>query len=94
MFKFYYAPHTCALASHIALEQAGAAFETVRLDFTSNGQRTAEYLAINPKGRVPALKRGPRQVSDGASSRQSQQLRYATERQRWRKASPRLRWGR
>ena len=55
MLKFYYAPHTCALASHIALEQAGAAYETVRVDFATNGQRTPEYLAINPKGRVPAL---------------------------------------
>jgi glutathione S-transferase len=55
MLKFYYAPHTCALASHIALEQAGAGYETVRVDFAANGQRTPEYLAINPKGRVPAL---------------------------------------
>ncbi len=55
MLKFYYAPHTCALASHIALEQAGAQYETVRVDFASNGQHAPEYLAINPKGRVPAL---------------------------------------
>ena len=55
MLKLYYAPHTCALASHIALEQAGADYETVRVDFTTNGQRKPEYLAINPKGRVPAL---------------------------------------
>ena len=55
MLKLYYAPHTCALASHIALEQAGADYETERVDFASNGQRTPEYLAINPKGRVPSL---------------------------------------
>ena len=55
MLKFYYAPNTCALASHIALEQAGAKYETVRVDFATNGQRKPEYLAINPKGRVPAL---------------------------------------
>jgi len=55
MLKLYYAPGTCALASHIALEEAGAEFETVRIDFRSNGQRKPEYLAINPKGRVPAL---------------------------------------
>ena len=51
----YYAPHTCALASHIALEQAGAEYEARRLDFSSNEQRSPEYLRINPKGRVPAL---------------------------------------
>jgi len=55
MFRFYYAPHTCALASHIALEQAGADYEAVRVDFATNGQRRPDYLAINPKGRVPAL---------------------------------------
>jgi glutathione S-transferase len=55
MYKFYYAPGTCALASHIALEEAGAAYQAVRLDFKSNQQNSPEYLAINPKGRVPAL---------------------------------------
>ena len=55
MIKLFYAPHTCSLASHIALEEAGAAYTTVRVDFASNGQRRPEYLAINPKGRVPAL---------------------------------------
>lgn len=55
MLKLYYAPGTCALASHIALEETGAEFETVRIDFRNNEQRKPEYLAINPKGRVPAL---------------------------------------
>ena len=55
MLKLYYAPNTCALASHIALIEAGADFEAVRLDFTKQQQQSADYLAINPKGRVPAL---------------------------------------
>ena len=55
MLRLYYAPHTCALASHLALELAGAAYDTVRVDFAKNGQRAPEYLAVNPKGRVPAL---------------------------------------
>ena len=55
MLKLYYAADTCALASHIALEEAGAGFDTVRIDFRNNEQRRPEYLAINPKGRVPAL---------------------------------------
>ena len=55
MLKLFYAPNTCALASHIALEEAGADYETVRLDFRANEQRKQDYLAINPKGRVPAL---------------------------------------
>ena len=55
MLKLYYTPHTCALASHIALEEAGATCETVRVDFKTGEQRKPEYLAINPKGRVPSL---------------------------------------
>lgn len=55
MLKLFYAPGTCALASHIALEEAGAPYETVRLSFATEDQRKPEYLAINPKARVPAL---------------------------------------
>ena len=55
MYKLYYAPGTCALASHIALEEAGADYSAVRLDFKSNQQQSQEYLKVNPKGRVPAL---------------------------------------
>ncbi len=55
MLKLFFAANTCALASHIALEEAGARYETIRVDFRTNGQRKPEYLAINPKGRVPAL---------------------------------------
>lgn len=55
MMKLYYAPGTCALASHIALEEAGAEYATVRVNFAVSEQRSPEYLAINPKGRVPAL---------------------------------------
>jgi glutathione S-transferase len=55
MFKLYYSPGTCALASHIALEEAGAAYTAERVDFKSNQQNSPEYLAVNPKGRVPAM---------------------------------------
>lgn len=55
MLTLYYAPNTCALATHIALEDAGADFALQRIDFGSEQQRSADYLAVNPKGRVPAL---------------------------------------
>ena len=55
MFKLYYGPGTCALASYIALEEAGADYTTERLDLKTNQQNSPEYLKINPKGRVPAL---------------------------------------
>jgi glutathione S-transferase len=53
--KLYYATGTCALASHIALEESGADYTPVRVDFRADEQRKPDYLAINPKGRVPAL---------------------------------------
>jgi glutathione S-transferase len=55
-WTFYTAPGTCALATHIALHEAGANFEVVKLDFRAQQQQSAEYLALNPKGRVPALR--------------------------------------
>jgi glutathione S-transferase len=55
MLKFFFGPQSCALASHIALEEAGADYEAVRLDLKAGDQRKPEYLKVNPKGRVPAL---------------------------------------
>jgi glutathione S-transferase len=55
MLTLYFAKGTCALASHIALEDAGADYEAKRLDFSKSEQQSPDYLAINPKGRVPAL---------------------------------------
>jgi glutathione S-transferase len=55
MLTLFYALNTCALASHIALEESGAAYEAKRLNFAENEQRKPEYLKINPKSRVPAL---------------------------------------
>jgi glutathione S-transferase len=55
MLKLYFAPGTCALASHIALAEAGAPYTTEKVDFKTNQQNSPEYLGINPKGRVPSL---------------------------------------
>lgn len=55
MLKLYYGVGTCALASHIALEETGADYVAERVDMKANQQNSPEYLAVNPKGRVPAL---------------------------------------
>ncbi len=55
MLTLYYAPDTISLATHILLEEVGAAYSTVRIDFKKTQQRSPEYLKINPKGRMPAL---------------------------------------
>ena len=51
----YYAAGTCAQAVLIALYEADAQFTLKTLSFAGNDQRSPDYLAINPKGRVPAL---------------------------------------
>ena len=55
MLKLYVAPGTCALASHITLAETGADYAVEKVDFRTNQQNSPGYLAINPKGRVPAL---------------------------------------
>jgi glutathione S-transferase len=53
--KLYYMPGACSLATHILLREAG---ETVDLDRVGRDKKTesgADFLAINPKGYVPAL---------------------------------------
>ncbi|OUS36184.1 glutathione S-transferase ['Osedax' symbiont bacterium Rs2_46_30_T18] len=53
--KFYYTPGTVSLAVHIALEMSGADYQAMAIDFSSQEQRSDEFLALNPLGRVPAL---------------------------------------
>lgn len=55
MLTLYYAPGSCARASHIALREAGAGFDLRLVDFAHGEQRTDGYRQVNPKGRVPAL---------------------------------------
>lgn len=55
MLELYFTPGTCALASHIALEEAGAPHKLHRVSFANREQSSQAFLAVNPKGRVPAL---------------------------------------
>lgn len=55
MLTLYYAKGTAALAPHIILEEVGADYDAVLIDFAKAEQRGAAFLAVNPKGRVPAL---------------------------------------
>ena len=58
MLKLFHAWGSCSLAPYIALAEAGAVFEVAVMDTKAGDQRQAEYLAVNPKGRVPALVTG------------------------------------
>lgn len=55
MLKLHLAKSTVALAPHITLEEIGAEYELCWLDFTKAEQTGGAYLAVNAKGRVPAL---------------------------------------
>jgi len=55
VLKLFYSPGACSLATHIALEEAGAEFEPVRVTLAQGEHLKPEYLAINPHARVPAL---------------------------------------
>lgn len=55
MLKLFYMTGACSLASHFALEEAGAEYEAILVNLMQGEQRKPEYLAMNPLGRVPML---------------------------------------
>ena len=54
-YRLFYSPGACSLAPHIVLEEMGIPFEPVRVVIADGGNRRPEYLAVNPRGRVPSL---------------------------------------
>ncbi|HEY1556501.1 MAG TPA: glutathione transferase GstA [Kofleriaceae bacterium] len=56
-FTLYYAPGACSLSPSIAMREAGIAFDLVRVDLRAKKTASGDdFLAINPKGYVPALR--------------------------------------
>jgi glutathione S-transferase len=55
MYTLYYSPGACSMASHIVLEECGAAYEPELVALAKGEQRTEAYRKINPRGKVPAL---------------------------------------
>src|ERR1700680_1478517 len=51
----YYSPGACSMSAHIALEEVGTEYEPRVVKLAENQQRQPDYLAINPRGRVPVL---------------------------------------
>ena len=61
--KLYYSPGACSLAPHIALKEAGLAFDAVTVDLkTKKTGAGADYRAINAKGGVPAIEMDDGQI--------------------------------
>ncbi|MCH2165254.1 MAG: glutathione S-transferase family protein [Marinovum sp.] len=53
--KLFFAPNSIAVATALALNEAGLDYESIRVNFAEAEQTKPEFLVINPKGRVPAL---------------------------------------
>ena len=53
--KLFYSPGACSIVPHIALVEAGAEFEAVKVILADGQHLQPDYLAINPHARVPAL---------------------------------------
>ena len=56
MLTLYYSPLACSMASHVAMEEAGASFEARKVDIFAGEHLKPEYRAINPGAKVPALR--------------------------------------
>ena len=56
MLTLYYSPGACSMAPHIALEEAGASYALQLVSIPKGDQQASEYLNVNPRGKVPALR--------------------------------------
>ncbi len=60
--KFYMTPGSCSTGIHILLEEAGLVFEAHLVNLMAGDQHKPDYLAISPRGTIPAL-----QLKDGSA---------------------------
>ena len=61
---FYHAPQSRSLGTLILLEELGAPYKLHRLDLKAGTQREPAFLAVNPMGKVPAIKHGDSVVTE------------------------------
>lgn len=64
---FYYAPSSRAMGTLVLLEELGAPYQLHVLNIKRGEQRQPEYLAINPMGKVPAIRHGDVLVTEQAA---------------------------
>ena len=55
MLTLFFSPGACSMASHIGIEETGAPYVEQPTLLAKGEQKTAAYLKINPRGKVPAL---------------------------------------
>jgi glutathione S-transferase len=56
--KLYYSPGACSMGIHVILEEIGKPYELAPVALKDGAQHKPEYMAVNPKSKVPALDRG------------------------------------
>lgn len=64
---FFHAPNTRSTGVAILLEELGAQYQTHIVNMTAGEQRQPAYLAINPMGKVPAIRHGDALVTEQAA---------------------------
>jgi glutathione S-transferase len=74
MLIFYYSKGSSALAAHILLEEVGADYEAQHVALAKQEHMEPGYLAVNPKGRIPAL-----ETTDGFLSENPAILTYIAQ---------------
>jgi len=67
MMQLYWAPRTRSFSALWLMEETGQPYERVLVDITTGAQKAPEYLAINPMGKVPALKDGDATLAEAAA---------------------------
>ena len=65
--KLYYNPRSRAVISKWMLDECGAEYEIVPIDFEKREHKTPEFLKINPAGKLPALVDGHSKIFEGAA---------------------------
>jgi glutathione S-transferase len=65
--KLYFNPQSRAVVSKWMLDECGAEYELVPIDFAKREHKTPEFLKINPAGKLPALVDGETRVFESAA---------------------------
>jgi len=67
MMKLYWSPRTRSFSALWLMEETGQPYERVLTDISTGAQKSKEFLAINPMGKVPALKDGEATLAEQAA---------------------------
>lgn len=65
--KLYYNPQSRAVIAKWMLDECGAPYDIVAIDFAKREHKTPEFLKINPAGKLPALVDGDSKIFEGAA---------------------------